>query len=339
MTAEKTIFGLLRAVSFHPLAALPLAWVLCCCLVASAAARGPEPPITAIAISPDGAVVVVGSQAGIETRSWPALGPLDGIKTELTNVHDLVFSPDGSLLAAAGGAPGQFGGVEIYNWPERKLLGRTQPHDDLIYSVAWSGDSARLATASGDQRLGVFQVDRTKPPSLTLSRMLEGHSRGILAASFLPGEERLLSAGIDETVRLWDISTGATLRTLSNHTRPVVSLAVRPGAGREGPPMAASAGSDRTVRFWQPTIGRLVRFIRLESAPLAIAWSLDGKSVSSACHDGHLRQIDPETAALLGDWPAIDGPAHALAVAQDGSVLVGGENGQLVRVPVRDVLR
>jgi len=88
------------------------------------------------------------------------------------------------------------------------------------------------------------------------------------------------------------------------------------------------------VRFWQPTIGRLVRFARLDRAPLAIAWTPDGKTLWAACRDGHVRAINPDDAAVIHVLPAIDGLAYSIAIAPDGSLGVGGYNAQLLRIVV-----
>ena len=76
----------------------------------------------------------------------------------------------------------------------------------------------------------------------------------------------------------------------------------------------------------------MMRFARLPSPPLSLAWTRDGAVIVTACRDGRLRVIDPSTVEILEDLPALDGVAHSLAVAPDGTILVGGENGQLRRV-------
>jgi WD40 repeat protein len=296
-----------------------------------APANGAAPPVTALAFTPDGKSVVVGSQAGLEVRTWPELKRARTLATELVHVHDLAFAPDGKTLAAVGGAPAKSGTVELYRWPDGELLHRTSPHRDLIYAVGWRSDSAVFATASADRNVAIHETASAKT-----IRVLEGHSRGVLAVVFLPGDAGLVTAGIDESLRLWDVSNGELLRTLSNHTRPVHGLGLRPGGG-EAPPLIASASEDRTVRLWQPTVGRLVRFVRLESAPLAAAWTADGRALLTACKDGRLRVIDPDTVEVLEDLPALDGVAYSLAAAPDGSVLVGGQNGQLRRLVVKHI--
>ena len=70
--------------------------------------------------------------------------------------------------------------------------------------------------------------------------------------------------------------------------------------------MVASAAGDRTIRFWQPTIGRVVRYVRLESAPLDIAWLNDESHSAAACVDGHVRIIDADTVEVRMDLPALD---------------------------------
>jgi WD40 repeat protein len=98
--------------------------------------------------------------------------------------------------------------------------------------------------------------------------------------------------------------------------------------------MIASAGSDKTVRFWQPTIGRMVRFARLPSAPLAIDWTPDGRSVLVASEDGRLRVIDAEAAKITQDSAGIDGWAYAASATPSGGALVAGEKGMLKSISV-----
>src|SRR5262245_55211599 len=92
------------------------------CLCGSTAFAAP--PVTAVAFTPDGRSVVVGSQAGLEVRTWPELERVRTLATELAHVHDLAFAPDGKSLAAAGGAPAQSGVVELFRWPDGGLLHR-----------------------------------------------------------------------------------------------------------------------------------------------------------------------------------------------------------------------
>ena len=287
------------------------------------------PPVTALAIAPDGKSVVVGSQAGVEVRSYPALEPLRTLSTELPNIHDLAFSPNGKALAVAGGIPGKRGIVEFVSWPEGKHLRSATLHRDSVHKVAWRSDSAAVLTAGGGASISLVEVASAK-----ILQTFEGHSKGVLTVAFLPGEEQLVSAGLDESVRLWTAKTGEPLRSFANHTRPVTDLAVRPGDAKV--PTVVSVSEDRTVRLWQPTIGRLVRFARLDTVPLAVVWSRDGSRIFTACKDGRVRVIDPDTMDVTETLAGIDGVAYCLAVAPDGRVLIGGQNGQVKRIGVKN---
>ena len=74
--------------------------------------------------------------------------------------------------------------------------------------------------------------------------ILGGGFAGITAAETLAsavgGEHdiTLVSAGRDQSMRLWDLASGKALRTFDNHTGAIVGLAVRPGLPAGSTPSA-----------------------------------------------------------------------------------------------------
>ncbi len=299
-----------------------VSWAVC---LVSAAGQATEPPITAVAFTPDGKSVLVCSQAGVHVFGWPELQRQRKLEVEAANLHTLAFSPSGDRLAVAGGTPAEQGSVEILSWPAGKPLEAFTEYDDLVMALAWR-DPTTLAAASLDHTVTLYDTRAGKP-----TQTLRGHSRGVTALCWLPDRQTLVSAGIDQSLRVWKPDDGQLLRSLSLHTLPVSTVCLRPGD--QALPMVASASTDKTVRLWQPTIGRMVRFARLPAKPLEIAWLADGSGILAACTDGHVRVIDPDTVELLQDIPVLTGWAYALAAhPSDGSIVVGGSDGELRRV-------
>ena len=288
----------------------------------------PAPPIVALAVAPGGSKIMAASQAGVQVLAMPGLKSEQTLATHIEQVHDLAFAPAGDVLAIAGGSPGERGAVELWSWPDGKLLRTLPVGNDVAYALAWNAGGTQLAIAGADKAVDLLPAGSGAP------RIVHPHSAAVLAVEWLPADDLVLSAGVDQTIRVIQPATGETVRSLENHTAPVRALAVRPGQ-QEGPVMIASAAADRTVRLWQPTIGRLVRFARLPVAATAICWTADGSHVLAACEDGHLRAIDPETVAVTDLAEHLDGWAYAVAVLPDGhSAILGGERGQLRRVPI-----
>lgn len=280
-------------------------------------AMAATPPVTALTFSPDGKSVLAGSQSGLMAYDWPALLMPKRLATQVENVHDLAFSPDGKTLAVAGGTPGETGQVELLVWPEGNSLAVLAAHKDCVQAVVWKDDTL-FASASLDHEIVLWDA-RTRQPV----RRLQGHSRGVTTLGFLPGTPLLVSGSLDQNLRVWNSDTGELVRTLNNHTGEVRQLAVRPLLERQ--PLIASISRDRTVRFWQPAIGRMVRFVRLESPPLAAAWLPEGKQLAVTTEAGQLLLIDPADASIVQTVRAVDGWAYSLTVHPgDGSPLVGG---------------
>src|SRR5207302_1422226 len=94
----------------------------------------------------------------------------------------------------------------------RTLKGHTAPKGGraVVGSVAFSPDGSRLASASYDRTIKVWDLARGNEP-----RTLAGHSGAVLSVAFSPDGSRVASASY-QTVKVWDAASGQELRTLGH---------------------------------------------------------------------------------------------------------------------------
>ena len=285
-------------------------FTICCvaCLTYFACAHvlATEPPLLDLSIAPDGKSVVAISQSGIHIHGWPSLERRQTIASTNANLHCLEFSPDGQRLAVGGGDPSELGSVEVFSWPACERLQEFDGHSDSVRDLAWFDDET-LLSVSMDRAIHQHSFLLQDGPTL----VLQGHSRSVDAVCLIPKSSIIVSAGADQSLRVWDIEKERLVRSLNQHTARVNCLALRPGGAKL--PMVASAAEDHTVRFWQPTIGRMVRYVRLDSKPLALVWTQDGSHILAACVDGQVHVIDPEAVKVIVKLSALPSWAYALA--------------------------
>ncbi|KAF2197377.1 HET-domain-containing protein [Delitschia confertaspora ATCC 74209] len=91
-------------------------------------------------------------------------------------------------------------------------------HSSHVISVAFSHDSARLASASDDSTVKIWDTS-----SGECLQTLEGHSRAVMSVTFSYDSAWLASASNDHTVKIWDANSGECLQTLEGHSYGVRS--------------------------------------------------------------------------------------------------------------------
>ena len=91
----------------------------------------------------------------------------------------------------------------------------------------------------------------------------------------------LASASGDKTIKLWNVTTGKLISTLSGHQNSVISLAFSP----DGKTLA-SASWDKTIKLWNITTGKLISTLSgHQDSIISVAFSPDGKTLASASRD------------------------------------------------------
>ncbi len=115
---------------------------------------------------------------------------------------------------------------------------------------------------------------------------LTGHADSVLDCAFSRDGGRIVSAGNDGTLKVWDASSGAVLRTLAGHTGPVLGCAFSPDGQ-----WIVSASEDHSLKVWDADGGAVLRTLTGHAeAVLGCAISPDGRHIVSASKDCTLKE-------------------------------------------------
>jgi WD40 repeat protein len=246
-------------------------------------------------------------------------------------LYAIALSPDGKWLAAGGWThpecAGRCGDVRLYDFASGRLAGLFKGHTNVVFGLAFSPDSTRLISGSGDTTAIIWDV-----ASLRLLHVLRGHNAEVYAVGFTPDGARVVTGSFDQTARLWSASDGREISPMTGHREKIFALAVSPVDGT-----IATGGYDHTIRLWDGTTGRFLRIVGNQPTIVGtLSFSPDGKwllSGTGGTQDFNCHLWEVATGREHITYKGHDNIVIASAISPDGRLAVtGGGNSSQINV-------
>lgn len=290
------------------------------------------PVLRSVEYSPQGDLLAVAGYHEVLLHKTDGSGVIARLVGQSERIESAAFSADGKWLAVAGGSPGRFGELQVWEVEKQTMKFSKMIGYDTVYGASWSPDGKLVAVGCPDNTVRAFDAETGE------QKLFSGaHNDWVLDTVFSVQSDHVISVGRDMTMKLVEV---ATQRFIDNLT------SITPGALKGGlicldrhptKDELLCGGSDgvpkvfKMVRTQARKIGddaQLVRaFDPLPGRVFGVAYSNDGNRIacaSSSDGKGEIRVYDANDGKQIWRTEVPEGGMYTVDFSPDGKSLAAG---------------
>lgn len=277
--------------------------------------------VTALAVSPHGDIVAVGSRRQVLVYHSGTLDFLGVLPFPEGVVKTLRFTSNGRLLLAGGGVAAKSGRVVLWDVATAERLAVIGDEYDEVLAADLSADQS-LVALGGPGR--VVRMHTTADGSV--AGEIRRHTDWVTAVGFSPDGSLLATGDRAGNLFLWESAGAREAGVLRGHSGPISAVAWRPDGG-----VLASASGDGTVRLWDPATAAQVKTWPAHGGGVdAAAWLADDRLVTTGRDrrvklwkaDGRLEREMPALSDIGTRVDATRDCSRVFAADWNGAVIV-----------------
>jgi WD40 repeat protein len=290
---------------------------------------GHEKTIRSVAFSPDGQMVLTGSDDDT-ARLWEcSTGKLHATLTG--GGRQAVFSPDGRLVVTDSDEETAL----LWQSSTGHLLATLEAHtnleeiglDDAVTSVAFSPDGRFVLISSYDGTARLWECSTGKLHATLQDDTDE--TEGIYSSvAFSPDGQLVVTGSSDDTARIWECSAGTLRVILQGHISSLTGMAFSPDGQ-----MVLTGSYDKTARLWDSSTGKLLVTLQGHNGPVSsVAFSPDGQMVLTASSEDGTARLWESCTGKLRTILRHTHQVTSVAFSPDGRLVVTGSWDQKARL-------
>lgn len=298
-----------------------------------------------VAFTPDGRQLITGGSRDGRVIVWDVATGFE-VRTLLGHtgrIGSLTFTGIGNYLGTAA----VDWSVKLWNL-DTGTLEASMPPSERVTNIAFSPDGATYATFGGLNAFKGYGILVWNAETDKVIHQLTGHEDTVLAMAYSPDGRVLASQSADETIWLWDLTTGERFYYFRIEGTAVGDTSLRSSAERlvrsdprrneqsastlafspDGSLLASASPLwwvdryETGIHIWDLRTRKHVRALRGHAGMVkSLRFSADGKWLASASNDGTARIWNPSTGAKVQLLEGHKGPVEDLAFSPDGKLL------------------
>jgi WD40 repeat protein len=177
----------------------------------------------------------------------------------------------------------------------------------------------------------ISEQEQSKESSLLQRKMtLQAHAGAVTSVSFSPDRQFLATAGVDDRVRIWNLS-GKKIAEWKALQKSVNMVSFSPNGK-----FLATAGRDSTVKFWNLSGKKISEFPAIQGSVTSISFSPDGNflaaaGINSSAAIWQLSQI-PKVSSSPVELPGHNGLIRSVNFSAIGEFLTTLDGKSTVRI-------